>query len=203
MNAFEFELQIDEPRLNSCASCHACKLNPCLPHTSFNYLRLLTTQHEEKWGWKFFFRCHKYRITPRITKSFFYYRKIFAGICMTSSHLSLNEQKKIAAGKKLVDTVKLRRYENTKLMSIDTLIPSFFQSHPTIVYCPRNVSLVCHNFTSVDHMQGTEQDFFGKWKRHESGDIFLQQLNGHCWWLTISKREKVLRITQFTNLTAS
>lgn len=48
MTALELQLQIDEPRLNSCASCHASKLNPCLPHTSFNYLRLLTTQNEKK-----------------------------------------------------------------------------------------------------------------------------------------------------------
>lgn len=144
MTAFELQLQILEALRRSPAPCHAWKLIPCLPHTSFNYLRLLTTRNEENRGWKNFFqRCHKYRISPAIwqRQKFFLISQNFSAPAFAWRRLIFMarcwHKREIYWGGRRSEADETRAHKS-RPMSIDTLIPSLpCQSHRTTVYCHR------------------------------------------------------------------
>lgn len=141
----------------------------------------------------FFIPIHEYRISSRIAKCIFHYRKKLPGICMTSFHSSLRNSMSIKNYRwKKTQTpkpvIKFRRYENTKPIHRH-FDPFLFSNLITQSFIVLKMFLLC---VIILLRSGDGTRFFSE--KESVGDIFLQQLNGH-WWLTISKREKALRIT--------
>lgn len=183
MTAFELQLQITLVHHVMHENSFPVKSTPD-GSTSFNYLRLLTTRNEENWGWHFFYAFHCHNIAfledEKLCFLISYICMTFVSFIIESFGTKSCKHKKdfhIETDSKSSNFMCLN--ENTMPMSIDTLIPSFVNlpSHNYSVRMFLLCAIISHNV-----LCGGRDSCV--WSRRLS----FQQLNGHCWWVTIKPK---------------